>query len=198
MILIGLQTGFGDAISTQDSEDAFLDRMERAAFDYFWYEANPTNGLIRDRTTPDSKCSIAAVGFGLSALNIGVERGWIPRAAARQRVLTTLRTFTEGPQGAEAEGVIGHRGWFYHFLEMGSARRAWKCELSSIDTALFLAGVLDAQEFFSRREPEERAIRDLAQKLVSRVDWGWMTNGKDTFTMGWHPEKGFLESRWIG
>lgn len=193
----GQVLGAEDA-SRVESNDAFLDRMQRAAFDYFWNEANPTNGLIRDRTTPDSKCSIAAVGFGLSALNIGVDRGWIPRAAARQRVLTTLRTFMQGAQGAEAEGVIGHHGWFYHFLEMGSARRAWRCELSSIDTALLLAGVLDAQEFFSRREPEERAIRDLAQKLVDRVDWGWMTNGKDTFTMGWHPEKGFLESRWVG
>jgi len=193
----GQVLGAGDTLRVE-SDDAFLDRMERAAFDYFWNEANPTNGLIRDRTTPDSKCSIAAVGFGLSALNIGVERGWIPRAAARQRVLTTLRTFADGPQGPQADGVMGHRGWFYHFLEMRSARRAWKCELSSIDTALFLAGVLDAQEFFSRQEPDERAIRDLAQKLVDRVDWGWMTNGKDTFTMGWHPEKGFLESRWIG
>ncbi len=194
---------WGQALGAEDasrieSDDAFLNRMERAAFDYFWNEANPANGLIRDRTTPDSKCSIAAVGFGLSALNIGVERGWISRAEARERTLTTLRTFADGPQGAEADGVIGHHGWFYHFLEMGSARRAWRCELSSIDTALLLAGVLDAQEFFSRREPEERAIRDLAQKLVDRVDWGWMTNGKDTFTMGWHPEKGFLESRWIG
>jgi len=193
----GQVLGAGDTLRVE-SDDAFLDRMERAAFDYFWNEANPTNGLIRDRTTPDSKCSIAAVGFGLSALNIGVDRGWIPRAAARQRVLTTLRTFADGPQGSQADGVMGHRGWFYHFLEMGSARRAWKCELSSIDTALFLAGVLDAQEFFSRQESDERAIRDLAQKLVDRVDWGWMTNGKDTFTMGWHPEKGFLESRWIG
>ncbi|MFM7816487.1 MAG: glucoamylase family protein [Verrucomicrobiota bacterium] len=197
LLFWGQVLGAGDTPRVE-SDDAFLDRMERAAFDYFWNEANPTNGLIRDRTTPDSKCSIAAVGFGLSALNIGVDRGWIPRAAARQRVLTTLRTFADGPQGPQADGVMGHRGWFYHFLEMGSARRAWKCELSSIDTALFLAGVLDAQEFFSRQESDERAIRDLAQKLVDRVDWGWMTNGKDTFTMGWHPEKGFLESRWIG
>jgi len=193
----GQVLGAGDTLRVE-SDDAFLDRMERAAFDYFWNEANPKNGLIRDRTTPNSKCSIAAVGFGLSTLNIGVERGWIPRAAARQRVLTTLRTFADGPQGPQADGVMGHRGWFYHFLEMGSARRAWKCELSSIDTALFLAGVLDVQEFFSRQESDERAIRDLAQRLVDRVDWGWMTNGKDTFTMGWDPEKGFLESRWIG
>ena len=184
--------------SHPESDDAFLDRMERAAFDYFWNEANPENGLIRDRSTPDSKCSIAAVGFGLSALNIGVERGWVPRETARQRVLTTLRTLAEGPQGEQADGVNGHRGWFYHFLEMGSAQRAWKCELSSIDTALLLAGVLDAGEFFSRQDPDEGAIRDLAKRLVSRVDWAWMTNGKETITMGWHPEKGFLESRWIG
>ena len=196
--LLGTHLLGAEGRSGPESDDAFLDRMERAAFDYFWNEANPKNGLVRDRTTPESKCSIAAVGFGLSALNIGVERGWIPRAAARERVLTTLKTFAEGPQGAQAEGTIGHRGWFYHFLEMESGRRAWKCELSSIDTALLLAGVLDAREFFSGRDAEERAIRDLADRIVSRVDWAWMTNGRDTFTMGWHPEKGFLASRWVG
>ncbi|HAB15252.1 MAG TPA: Tat pathway signal protein [Verrucomicrobiales bacterium] len=183
---------------TAESDDEFLERLERAAFDYFWKEANPTNGLIRDRSKPDSKCSIAAVGFGLSAINIGVERGWISRPTGRVRVLTTLRTFAEGQQGEQPDGVIGHRGWSYHFLELNSGHRAWKCELSSIDTALLLAGVVDAREFYTGAEPDEVQIREFADQLVARVDWAWMTDGGDTFTMGWYPERGFLRSRWVG
>lgn len=181
-----------------ETDDAFLDRLQRSAFDYFWKEANPTNGLIRDRSTPNSKCSIAAVGFGLSALNVGIERGWISREAGRARVLTTLRTFAEGRQGTEPQGTIGYRGWYYHFLEMDSGLRAWKCELSSIDTALLLAGVLDVREFFTGDHSDEVRIRTLAETLVSRVDWEWMTDGQKSFTMGWHPESGFLRSRWEG
>ena len=177
---------------------AFLETLQRTAFDFFWQEANPRNGLIRDRTRPDSKCSIAAVGFGLSALPIGVEHGWVSRADAAQRTVTTLRTFAHGPQGPEAAGTLGHRGWFYHFLEMDTARRAWKCELSSIDTALLLAGVVDAGQFFDRGDPVEREIRDLGTRLVSAVDWEWMRDSGDTLTMGWHPETGFIRSRWRG
>lgn len=179
-------------------DDAFLDLLERKAFDYFWREANPANGLIRDRSTSGSKGSVAAVGFGLSAINIAVERGWITRAAGCDRVLVTLRTFAEGPQADAGAGVIGTHGWFYHFLEMDTATRAWKCELSSIDTALLLAGVLDAREFFDRDTADERRIRELAGTLFRRVDWAWMANGGDTFRMGWHPERGFIERRWIG
>lgn len=181
-----------------ESDSEFLDRLQRAGFEYFWKEANPRNGLIRDRSTPGSKCSIAAVGFGLSALNIGIERGWISRAEGRDRVLTTLRTFVEGPQGPASHGVMGHRGWFYHFLEMDTGHRAWNCELSSIDTALLLAGVLDSRRFFDGSDAVERKIRDSAGELLRRVDWDWMTDGGDTFTMGWTPEQGFLRSRWVG
>lgn len=180
------------------SDDAFLDLLERKAFDYFWLEANPKNGLIKDRSTPNSKSSIAAVGFGLSGINIAVERGWIAREAGRERVLTTLRTFAELPQGDSPDGTIGTRGWFYHFLEMETGHRAWKCELSSIDTALLLGGVLDAEMFFDADQPDERRIREIAQLLVRRIDWNWMCNAGDTFTMGWHPEKGFIQSRWVG
>ena len=176
------------------SDDAFLDLLERKAFDYFWLEANPANGLVRDRSTTNSKASIAAVGFGLSAINIAIERGWI----TRERVLTTLRTFAGGKQSDAAAGVIGSHGWFYHFLEMDTGTRAWKCELSSIDTALLLAGVLDAHEFFGGSEPDEQHIRELTDTICHRVDWAWMANGGETFSMGWHPETGFIERRWVG
>ncbi len=180
------------------SDDGFLDLLERKAFDYFWSEADPRNGLVRDRSTPDSKCSIAAVGFGLSGIGIAIDRGWLTREEGRARVLTTLRTFAEGPQGDAPADTIGTRGWFYHFLGMDTATRAWKCELSSIDTALLLAGVLDMEMFFDRSHPDERRIRELAGALVRRLDWSWMADGGETFRMGWHPEKGFIAARWTG
>ncbi|MBP1654751.1 MAG: hypothetical protein H6Q28_1307 [Bacteroidetes bacterium] len=180
------------------SDNEFLAYVKQAAVDYFWYEANPANGLIRDRSTKGSVASIAAVGFGLTALTIGAENGWIERAAARDRTLTTLRTFWEGPQGTAASGMIGHKGWFYHWLDMESATRTWDSELSSIDTGLLLAGILHAREYYGLADPEEAEIRALADSIYARIDWPWMRNGLNSLTMGWRPESGFLPSRWIG
>lgn len=179
-------------------DDDFLDYLQRANFGYFWYEANPANGLVPDRSTPTSPCSIAAVGFGLSAITIGIDHGWITREQGRTRVRTTLRTFWDKPQGTSANGMIGHQGWFYHFLDMKTAARVWACELSSIDTGLLLAGVLHARQYFDGDDPDEAAIRSLADALFGRVDWNWMRNGQTSLTMGWKPESGFLTSRWIG
>ena len=182
------------------SDSVFLDYAQRAAVDYFWYEANPVNGLIRDRSQRGSPASIASVGFGLSAIHVGVDRGWIPRAAARDRVLTTLRTFWQGPQGTAASGMIGYRGFFYHFLDMTTATRmvSWDPELSSIDTGLLLAGILDARQFFSGADPTETRIRELADSIYARVEWDWMRNGGSSLTHGWMPPSGFLPYRWTG
>lgn len=179
-------------------DEAFLDVLQHTAFEYFWREANPANGLVRDRSQPQSPCSIAAVGFGLSGINIAIERGWITRAEGRERAARTLRTFWEKPQGTNIAGQIGNRGWFYHFLNLDSGDRAWQCELSSIDTALFLAGALDAREFFNGPAAEEKEIRELANRMYERVDWRWLTDGDATLTMGWKPESGFHKMRWIG
>lgn len=127
------------------TDSTFLDLLQRAAFDFFWNEANPSNGLIKDRNTSGSPCSIASVGFGLSAICVAIDRGWISRADGRDRVLTTLKTFWEKPQGRNAQRNIGYKGFFYHFLDMSTALRTWNSELSSIDTALLLAGTLDAK-----------------------------------------------------
>ncbi|HVY71376.1 MAG TPA: glucoamylase family protein [Verrucomicrobiae bacterium] len=176
----------------------FLETLQHTAFEYFWREANPENGLVRDRSEPNSPSSIAAVGFGLTAIPIGVEHGWITRDQGCERALRTARTFWETPQGANIAGNAGVKGWYYHFLNLDTADRAWQCELSSIDTALLLAGVLSAREFFDGATPGEIELRRLANQLVHRVDWRWMANGEDSLTMGWKPESGFHKMRWIG
>jgi hypothetical protein len=180
------------------SDDEFLDYVQQANFDYFWYLANPINGLVPDRTATNSPCSIAAQGFGLSAICIGVDHGWITRTQAAARVRTTLNTFWQGPQGSATSGIIGYQGWFYHFLDMNSGLRTWSCELSSIDTALLLAGILDAKQFFNGSNADETAIRETADAIFNRVNWQWMANGSNSLTMGWHPESGFISARWVG
>jgi len=180
------------------SDSVFLDLLQRASFDFFWLEANPSNGLIKDRSAGYAPCSIASVGFGLTAITIGIDRGWISRAAGRQRVLTTLKTFWQKPQGREAQGYIGYKGFFYHFLDMNTALRTWDSELSSIDTALLLAGILDMKQYFTGSDPEEAQIRSLADSIYYRVDWNWMRNFQPNVSGGWTPERGFIGWWWSG
>ena len=179
-------------------DDDFLDYVQACHFDYFWYLANPSNGLIPDRSTPTSPCSIAAVGFGLTAIGIGIDHGWITRTQGVTRVLATLNTFLQGPQGSAASGTIGYKGWFYHFLDMNTAQRAGGSELSSIDTALLLGGVLYAKQYFDGSDSGETAIRAKATAIFDRVDWNWMAQGTDAVSMGWFPGSGFLPNNWIG
>jgi hypothetical protein len=179
------------------SDDEFLDYVQQASFDYFWYLGNPGNGLVPDRTAPGSACSIAAVGFGLSAIAVGIDHGWITRTQGVDRVLTTLNTFLQGPQGPSARGTIGYKGWFYHFLDINTGLRAG-AELSSIDTVLLLAGILDAKEFFNGNSAEEGAVRTAAEAILNRVDWTWMRRGSNVVSMGWYPESGFIRSDWVG
>ncbi len=185
------------AIPQAGLEDAFLELVQRRAFTYFWQEANPTNGLIRDRSRPESPASIAAVGFGLSALTVGIDRGWISRDQGRGRVLRTLEFFWKAPQHA-ASNATGYQGFFYHFLDMQSGQRAWQSELSTIDTALLLAGVLHVRQYFDGQEPEEVRIRALADSLYHRVRWRWFAPRMPLLALGWTPESGFLPYDWTG
>jgi hypothetical protein len=182
------------------NDDAFLDYVERQTCHYFWEEANPTNGLIRDRSTDDSPCSIAAVGFGLSAINIGIERGWIDHTRGAERVLRTLQTLRDLPQGPEPAGRAGYHGWFYHFLDLNTGLRAGKSELSSMDTALLMMGVVDAGEFFANpTNHTEASIRQLSAALLDRIDWSFMLPTNDpVLLMAWKPEGGYESARWIG
>ncbi|HZF79064.1 MAG TPA: glucoamylase family protein [Rubrivivax sp.] len=172
--------------------------LERRSFDYFWQTTNPRNGLVPDRWPTPSFASVAAVGFGLSAYVIGVQRGWITRDQALQRTLATLRFFHEAPQGPEPRGVAGHKGFFYHFLDMRSGLRFGRTELSTVDTALFLAGALHAGAFFDGTDPGESEVRTLAEAIYARVDWPWAQNAAPAISHGWHPESGFIKWDWKG
>jgi hypothetical protein len=184
------------------NDDAFMDYLERAHFDYFWYTANPANGLIPDRSTAGSACSIASVGFGLTAIGIAIDHGWITRDLGAARVLTTLNTFWNGPQGPGASGVIGYNGWFYHFLDMNSATRSGSTELSSIDTALLLGGILYDKQYFNGTNATETSIRTTAGAIFNRVNWAWMSPdipGTNGVRMGWVPNTGFSGyGDWVG
>lgn len=198
---LGIVMGVLLSVSTASgiTTEALLDTLQHSSFNFFWNEANPSNGLIKDRNTPGSPCSIASVGFGLSAICTGVEHGWITRAQARQRVLTTLQTFWNGPQGNGASGYIGYKGLYYHFLDMNTATRTWSSEVSTIDSALLFAGILDAKQYFSQSEPSEDLIRALADSIYYRADWNFFRNLYPSILMGWKPGTQFAGfGQWIG
>jgi hypothetical protein len=175
--------------------EAFLDDVQRRTFRFFWETTNPLNGLARDRYPTASFASMAAVGFALTAYPIGVHRGFVSRAAAAERTLATLRFLASAPQGDAPAGMTGHRGFFYHFVDMERGARFEQTELSTVDTALLLAGILFVQDFFDR--PQEREIRDLADLIHERVDWHWAQARPPTIALGWTPEKGHLPYDWI-
>jgi hypothetical protein len=143
--------------------DPFLDTLETRTFNWFWETTNSTNGLVPDRWPTKSFSSVAAIGFGLTAYPIGVDRGYVSRADAAQRVRTTLDFLYHAPQGPGATAVTGYKGFFYHFLDMDTGLRFQTVELSTIDTALLLAGVLVCREYFTGADPNETAIRALGR-----------------------------------
>jgi hypothetical protein len=175
------------------SETNVLFELERKAFDFFWFEAHPKTGLIKDRAKNHGRdnyenASIAATGFGLAALPVAVEHGWVSRKEAEDRANLTLRTF--------AQKLTQEHGWFYHFVKWSSGERAWKCEVSSVDTAWLVCGALLAGEYFGGE------TQALADTIYSRLDFPWMlTDGglqpdAQTLSMGWKPESGFIKARW--
>jgi hypothetical protein len=193
IILVLALLAIGAADVRAQTTAALLDSVQHASFLYFWSEANPANGLIKDRSTSGSAASIAAVGFGLSSICVGIDHGWVTREAGRDRVLTTLQTFWTGPQGSGANGFIGYRGLFYHFLNMTTAvRAASDVELSTIDSALLFAGMLDARQYFTGSDTVETQIRALADTIVHRADWAFARNSAAGIYMGWKPGTGYL------
>ncbi|WP_298814112.1 glucoamylase family protein [uncultured Sphingomonas sp.] len=184
------------APSNHARADVLVRDLQQRTFRYFWDTTDPATGLAPDRWPTSSFASIAAVGFALTAYPIGVANGWITRVEARDRTLATLRFFATAPQGPAASGTAGHHGLFYHFLDMASRHRFGRTELSTIDTALLMGGVLFAQSWFDREDAAEAEIRRLAEKLYCAVEWTWITPRKPFLSMGWHPESGFIASDW--
>jgi hypothetical protein len=166
--------------------------LQKLSTRFFWEQSHPQTGLTKDRAKNDGSkdtytvCSIAATGYALAALPIGVKNGWTSRKEAEARALLTLRFV--------AEKLDGTHGFYYHFVDWGTGKRVWDCELSSIDTCLLVLGAIVAGESF-RGE-----CKTLADSLLARMDWRWMQNGGESLppTMGWKPESGFLEARWAG
>lgn len=176
----------------------FIDSLSESTFHYFWDLAGEQNGQIPDRWPSKSFSSIAATGFGLTAYLIGVERKYISRQQAADRVLKTLKFFQQAKMGDAKNGVTGFRGFFYHFIDMVTGLRFENVELSTIDTGLLMAGILSCQTYFDADNETEKQIRDIADALYRNVEWDWAMNGEATMSMGWHPESGFIDARWKG
>ena len=176
---------------------ALIDRAQRHAFGYFEETTDPASGLVLDSTQPDSPCSITGVGMALTAYPIAVERGWMTRSQGVSITLKTLRFFADADMSG-GPAATGHRGFYFHFLDMRTGTRAWKSEVSSIDTAFLIAGVIAAAAYFDRDTTHEGEIRALAQVLEERVDWAWMRNCDGAICHGWKPERGFLRYHWRG
>ncbi len=174
-----------------------LEKLQQDAVGYFLRAANPDNGLIADSSREGAPCSIAATGLGLAAYVVGAERGFLPRRDAAARTLAALRFFRDSPQGEEPDAT-GHRGFYYHFLDMKTGRRVWQCELSMIDTAILIAGVLTSGTYFSAAADDEREIRELARFLYERIDWPWAAADGPVVRMGWKAGAGFLSYGWEG
>ncbi|QDU33605.1 hypothetical protein KS4_16570 [Poriferisphaera corsica] len=168
-------------------KDQFLDELAKRCFLFFWDKADPDTGLLPDRTAADGSqvtnvSSSAATGFGLTAYCIAADRGWISREAAYERTEKVLRFLMT------MEHVEGH---FYHFKNMQSGERVWQCELSNIDTALLMGGVLTAAEYFKGTEVEE-----IGNQLFDRVRWDFLMRDDGILSMGWTPENGYLNAAW--
>jgi hypothetical protein len=197
IVCLTLQTGLATPTanySLSRADNAFLEDLSHRAFLYFWEQADPTTGLVLDRARADGSAidenhrgvaSIAATGFGLTALCIAASRGWVEPRAARERARATLAFF--------GERAPREHGWFYHWMDASTGERRWNSELSSIDTALLLGGVLTARQYFR----DDKEIVRLATRIYDDIDFRWMQNGHPALlSHGWKPESGFLSSTW--
>jgi len=183
--------------ASESPDDSLLDRLQRAAFDYFPQAINPANGLVADNSRANSPVSIAVVGFALSSYPVAVERGWLPRPEAVQRSLAALRFFRDSDQSGGLEST-GYKGFYYHFLDFHTGARVWRSELSMIDTALLIAGALTTSMYFDSNTAEEVELRKIVEMLFLRIDWQWAQDGGETLRQGWKPECGFLHYGWEG
>ncbi|WP_372013203.1 glucoamylase family protein [Pseudoxanthomonas sp. 10H] len=173
--------------------------IEKRTFQFFWDTTNERNGMTPDRYPSRPFASVASIGYALTAYPIGIENGWVSRTQAVDRTLTTLRFLRDIPQGPQRTGKGGHKGFYYHFLDMQQGHRydSW-VELSSVDTGLLMMGVLFAQAYYDGDDPREAEIRRIADQLYRKVDWTWLQQREPLISMGWFPESGFIVHDWMG
>ncbi len=192
--LLGRDSSESEKFTFSKEDDVFLEQVQKQAFRYFTDCVNSENGLVMDKAinhaTAGEKvdfdhaaATIAGVGFALTAYPVAVERGWITRDDALKLTLSTLKFFRDKMEQKH--------GFFYHFVHMKTGKRAMNCEISSIDTAIFIAGALFASEFFADKE-----VTEIANGLYNNIDWNWMRNDGQFLSMGWTPEKGFIPASW--
>lgn len=183
-------------------DEKLLDSIEYKTFLFFMNEHHLEKGIVKDRSAEWAPASIAATGFGLPAFAIAAERKWISREKAIEITLKILNFFANAPQNDDINGV-GYKGFYYHFLKMDTGTREWNCELSSIDSGLLFMGVIFARNYYNRDNKEEKTIRELADKLLGRMQWELFympDNSKhpNTISMAWTPEKAQLNWGWHG
>jgi hypothetical protein len=198
LLLVSPEVGKALEISGVGADDPVIDDLEQRTFRYFWETTNKKNGLAPDRFPSPSFVSIAAIGFSLTAFVVGAERHFVKRAQASERVLRSLRFLANAPQGPQPSGMAGYKGFYYHFLNPSDGLRFTGSELSTVDTALMLGGVLLAQTYFDGKSRTEREIRELSERIYQRVDWQWAQSRAPAISHGWRPETGFLPHDWDG
>lgn len=208
------EDGIGNNADTDDDSDGIADsvdqeqlvllplnKLQKDTFNYFWETTDHQTGLTPDRyPTSWSPASIAAIGFALTAYPVGVERNFISRQQAVERTLNSLIFLWQLPMGNQSQGTAGYQGFYYHFLSRDDGLRFenWNVELSTVDTALLMAGVLFAQSYYSQDTPAEQQIRSLAIELYKRVNWQWAQNNSPLISHGWRPGQGFISHDWVG
>src|SRR5580765_3082229 len=189
-------TSIGEDLDRLPTDEEFR-HLQRTTVQYYLHETNPDNGLVRDKTEPNSPCSIAAVGLALATIPVIVERGVVIRKFAAKIARRRLRSLLDLPQGPGPDAA-GHKGFFYHFLDIDTGRRVWDCELSTLDSAFLFAGVLTCATYFDADTADEAEVRNLADALYRRADWDWARDGGPTLTHGWRPGTGFIPHRYQG
>jgi hypothetical protein len=184
-----------DSTGNAGTDEEMLLELQRQSFMYFIQNFKEENGLIADKTQEGSPSSIAVIGIGISCYIVGVERGYISREEAVRRTLAILGFFAGAPQSS-AKDAAGYKGFYYHFLDMQSGKRTWDSELSTIDTALLMAGVMHAYSYYNGSSEAEQRIRQMADDLYGQTDWEWALGGTEVLNHGWKPESGFEQYYW--
>lgn len=182
-------------VKISKEDEAFLEDLSNRSFLYFWENSDEKTGLSLDRARTDGSglpknhpsynvASSASTGFALTSYCIAADRKWVSADEAKNRTRITLDYF--------ANRSFNKNGWFYHWLDRETGERRWNSEISSIDTALLLGGILSVRQCFA----DDKQIVQLATKIFERIDFAWMLNNGKLLSHGWKPETGFLKSVW--